>query len=85
MKKRLVRLMLCASMLAATLAGCGGKTAETPAAEATAETPSAEGGKVYWLNFKPEADEALQQIAASYTEQTGFSVKVVTAVYGNYE
>ena len=24
--------------------------------------PSAEGGSVYWLNFKPEADEALQQI-----------------------
>lgn len=85
MKKRLVSLMLCASMLAATLAGCGGKTAETPAAEATAEASSAEGGQVYWLNFKPEADEALQQIAASYTEQTGVSVKVVTAASGNYE
>ncbi len=47
--------------------------------------PSAEGGSVYWLNFKPEADEALQQIAADYTAETGVEVKVVTVASGNYE
>ena len=31
----------------------------------------AEGGKVYYLNFKPEADQACQDLAATYTEQTG--------------
>ena len=41
-------------------------------------------GSVYWLNFKPESDEALQEIAAMYTEETGVSVKVVTAASGTY-
>ena len=41
-------------------------------------------GSVYWLNFKPESDEALQEIAAMYTEETGVPVKVVTAASGTY-
>jgi len=39
---------------------------------------------VYWLNFKPESDEALQKIAALYKEKTGVEVKVVTAASGTY-
>ena len=42
-------------------------------------------GSVYWLNMKPESDEALQAIAAKYTEQTGVPVKVVTAASGTYD
>lgn len=47
---------------------------------------SADGaaGSVYWLNFKPEADEVLQGLAATYTEKTGVPVKVVTAASGSY-
>ena len=45
---------------------------------------SAEDGKVYYLNFKPEADEAWQKLAKTYTEQTGVEVKVVTAASGTY-
>ena len=44
----------------------------------------AEGGKVYYLNFKPEADEAWQALAKTYTEQTGVPVTVVTAASGTY-
>lgn len=44
----------------------------------------AEVGSVYWLNFKPEADEALQNIAKTYTEETGVKVKIVTAASGSY-
>ena len=40
---------------------------------------------VYYLNFKPEADQAWQDLAALYTEQTGIEVKVVTAASGTYE
>ena len=43
-----------------------------------------EVGKVFYLNFKPEADEAWQKLAAQYTEQTGIEVKVVTAASGTY-
>ena len=40
---------------------------------------TAAGGSVYYLNFKPEADQAWQDLAAAYTAQTGVEVKVVTA------
>ena len=99
MKKKLISALLCVSMIAASLVGCGsttsdsnGSTAETTEAtdagtEVAEETKggSSEGGQVYWLNFKPEADEALQQIAKDYTDETGVTVKVVTAASGNYE
>lgn len=49
-----------------------GTTAETSASEAgtsegaaTDTQASADGGKVYYLNFKPEVDEAWQEIAAA--------------------
>lgn len=69
-------------------------TEETPAAEeapaeeeapAAEDTASAEGGKVYYLNFKPEVDEQWQEIAKAYTDETGVEVKVVTAASGTYE
>ncbi len=41
-------------------------------------------GSVYWLNFKPESDEALKELAAMYTEETGVAVKIVTAASGTY-
>lgn len=102
MKKKLISALLCVSMIAASLVGCGsttsdsnGSTAETTetteatdaGTEVAEETKggSSEGGQVYWLNFKPEADEALQQIAKDYTDETGVTVKVVTAASGNYE
>ena len=71
--------------------------AEAPAAEGEAEAPAAEepaaeapaasadGGKVYYLNFKPEVDTQWQEIAAAYTAETGVEVKVVTAASGTYE
>ena len=40
---------------------------------------------VYYLNFKPEADAAWQQLADEYTKATGVPVKVVTAASGTYE
>ena len=42
-------------------------------------------GKVYYLNFKPEADQAWQDLAKTYTAQTGVEVKVVTAASGTYQ
>lgn len=103
MKKKVVSALLCVSMVAASLVGCGDKAADTTtesATETTEETTEAAdeateeeaapagdatAGQVYWLNFKPEADEALQQIAEEYTTETGVPVKVVTAASGTYE
>ncbi len=50
----------------------------------TASASAAAKGSVYWLNFKPELDEAAQQLAKMYTEKTGVEVKVVTAASGTY-
>lgn len=75
MKKRILALAMAACMIVG-LTACGSKGGES-ASSAT--------GSVYWLNFKPEADKALQEIAKTYTEETGVSVKVVTAASGNYE
>ena len=86
MKKTIA--MLLALVMVFALCACGGSSApaatQAPAAEApAAEAPAAEGS-VYWLNFKPESDQALQELAAMYTEETGVPVKVVTAASGTY-
>ena len=41
-------------------------------------------GSVYFYNFKPESDEAWQELAKVYTAKTGVEVKVDTIAQGNY-
>ena len=87
--KKILALVLCLAMVFA-LCACGGSSAPAesaaPAEEsaAPAEESAAVAGKVYYLNFKPEADTAWQDLAKLYTEQTGVPVKVVTAASGTY-
>ena len=89
--KKIIAMLLAVVMVFA-LCACGSQpaTGNTPAEESKApaeETPAASSaeGSVYYLNFKPEADEAWQKVAAAYTEQTGVPVKVVTAASGTYQ
>lgn len=77
MRKKLLGVVLCATMVAGLLAGCGSSSKSE-------KTGSDSKGSVYWLNFKPEADEALQGIAKTYEKEKGVKVKVVTAASGNY-
>ena len=91
--KKFLALLLALVMVFA-LAACGESDApasdapasEAPASDAPASEAPADGaaGSVYYLNFKPEADQAWQDLAALYTEQTGVTVKVVTAASGEY-
>ena len=78
MRKKLLSVALCATMVAGLLAGCGSSSKSDKAS-------SDSKGSVYWLNFKPEADEALQGIAKTYEKENGVKVKVVTAASGNYK
>ena len=78
-------------MAGAVLAGCGNSAssgssskAEDSSSQASESKASTGTGKVYWLNFKPEMDEALQGLAKTYTEKTGVEVKVTTAASGTY-
>ena len=67
--KKLIALLLACLMIAGIFAGC---------------SQTEDKGSVYYLNFKPEFDTALQELAAKYTEKTGIEVKIVTAASGNY-
>ncbi|WP_194949380.1 ABC transporter substrate-binding protein [Actinomyces trachealis] len=86
MSRRMMLGGTAAMAVAATLAACsksadkmsdGGDTAQSGGAAAS--------GSVYFLNFKPEAEEAFKTIAEAYTKKTGVPVKVFTAASGNYE
>ena len=91
--KKLFALLLALAMITCLFAGCKGN--EEPTTPDNSGEPSSEStlpenntdtakGSVYYLNFKPEFDEALTKLAATYTEKTGVEVKVVTAASGDY-
>ena len=82
MKKALALLL--SLVMALSLAACGGDTGETT--DDTGETDGeAAAGEVFYLNFKPEADEQWQELAKLYTEETGIPVTVTTAASNTYE
>ncbi len=84
--KKLIALLLALVMVFA-LCACGAKE-EAPAAapaEDAAPAEEAAAGSVYYLNFKPEQDEAWQKLAEEYTAATGVPVTVLTAASGTYE
>lgn len=78
-KKKVISLLLVAAMTAGLVAGCGSSSDSGDSGSSEAE------GKVYYLNFKPEADEYWQELAEVYTEETGVEVTVLTAASGEYE
>ena len=85
--KKLIALLLALVMVFA-LCACGAKEeapAAAPAEEAAAPAEEAAAGSVYYLNFKPEQDQAWQDLAAKYTAETGVPVTVLTAASGTYE
>ncbi|MEG1633732.1 MAG: ABC transporter substrate-binding protein [Oscillospiraceae bacterium] len=79
--KKFLAVLLCLVMVAG-FAACGTKPAVTTDPPATEEPVAA--GSVYYLNFKPEADAAWQELATAYTAETQIPVKVVTAASGTY-
>mgnify|MGYP003557476238 FL=1 len=86
MKKKIIAAMLCGAMAVTAFAGCGAKNdSGSSSSGKSASGSSSAKGSVYYLNFKPEAEEAWQAIAKTYTEKTGVPVKVVTAASGTYE
>ena len=78
MKKFLA--MLLALVMALSLVACGEKKDDTKTEGGDTAT-----GSVYYLNFKPESDNAWKALAATYTEKTGVPVKILTAASGEYE
>ena len=61
--KRVAALSVAGLMATTALAGCGGESSTT---SGDSSKTDAAKGSVYWLNFKPESDVALQDIAKMY-------------------
>lgn len=89
-------LALCTTLVMVfSMAACKSKDVPTPEIETpagteqpateTPSTPSASGGKIYYLNFKPEIAEIYNEIAEVYKQETGVELQVVTASSGTYE
>ena len=76
--KKFLALIL-ALVMALSLVACGEKKDDTKTDGDTAT------GSVYYLNFKPESEDAWQALAKTYTAETGVPVKVVTAASVEYE
>lgn len=66
-------IIVIAAMSLGALAACGGDSA------------SDAEGKVYYLNFKPEAADQWVALAEGYTKETGADVQVQTVASGTYE
>ena len=73
--KSTISMIAIATMSMSALAACGSSDAGGDDAK----------GKVYYLNFKPEAADQWTALAKAYTEETGVDVKVQTAASGTYE
>ena len=76
--KKMLAVIMTAVVATGMLAGCGSSSDEKASGKEA-------GGKVYYLNFKPEADEYWQELAEAYTDETGVPVTVLTAASGEYE
>ena len=73
MKRRALSLVMAAAMVSSLAATCVTVNAE----EFT--------GTLRWLNYKPEVADAMNEIAAAYTEETGIDMQIETAASGQYE
>jgi raffinose/stachyose/melibiose transport system substrate-binding protein len=73
--KSALALIAVGAMSLGTLSACGSDSGSADSSK----------GKVYYLNFKPEAADAWKAIAKEYTKETGVQVDVETAASGSYE
>ena len=79
--KRLLAAGLATILACSMLTGCGSGSSDKKASS----DKDSSNGSVYYLNFKPEADEQWQELAKEYTDETGVPVTVVTAAANQYE
>ena len=72
--KSAIAIAAVAAMSVGAFAGCGSSSSSDNGK-----------GKVYYLNFKPEAADQWKALAKEYTKETGVQVTVATAASGTYE
>ena len=77
--KKLIAAAIAASMSLLALTGCGAGGNNNSSGEDTAKE---EKGSVYFLNFKSELSSEWEEVAGTFTKETGIDMKVVTAGSG---
>ncbi|MCM1136003.1 MAG: ABC transporter substrate-binding protein [Clostridium sp.] len=101
MAKKVISVLLATVMTVSLLVGCGGSSGSgdsgsSSAGAASEDSGAAAGdsgaaassdytGTVRFLNFKPEVSDAMQEVAAAYTAETGVNIQIETAASGQYE
>ncbi len=101
MAKRVISVLLATVMTVSLLVGCGGGSGDSNtgagtgtedasgSSDAAGDSGSAASsdykGTIRFLNFKPEASDAMQEVAAAYTAETGVNIQIETAASGQYE
>ena len=78
-EKKLIATGIATSMLLLALTGCGAGGNSGKSAKDT------DKGSVYFLNFKSELSSEWEEVAGTFTKETGIDMKVVTAGSGTYE
>jgi len=81
MRKKLLSVALCLTMVTSLFTGCGSKDDSKSDGSKSEDSK----GKVYYLNFKPEQGDDWKALAEEYTKEKGVEVKVVTAAANTYE
>lgn len=73
--KQAVTALAATAMAMGALSGCG----------SSGTAANGDGGKVYFLNSKPEVSDQWKKVAEEYTKETGVPVTVETAASGTYQ
>ena len=76
-----IALGVTSTLIAAVLVACGDSDTEGGSGGDSADGE----GTVYYLNFKPEIADQIEELAKIYTDETGVEVKMTTAAGGTYE
>lgn len=84
--KKIFSILICV-LLTVTLFGCGnkGNGATTDNNQSGSNMSNTSNEEIYFLNFKPEVATVYDKIAKTYKDETGVTVKVVTAASDTYE
>lgn len=77
--KKLLATILAATLACGTIVGCGGGTADSSKSSAGGDTAKSGDGKVVKVfQLKVEINDALQELAKKYEEETGVKVEITS-------
>ena len=74
--KKVLSVLLVAAMTTAMVCGCGSSDSKGDSQTAKATESDLAGTSITFLNSKGEIQEAMEDLAAEFTDETGIDVEV---------